>query len=102
LRNVRILLQGKARAQKMFPVRCYTCNAVIGNKHVQYETLKRHKNDADVLALLNVHRMCCRRMFLGHTNLIDEQVQYGNHDTIIADGIVLKRHVQIERKVSCD
>ena len=55
------------------PVRCYTCGKVIG----QYEQLWEEKveegcNLGDVLDGFGMSRICCRRMFLGHVNIIDQ------------------------------
>lgn len=76
----------------IFPIRCFTCNSVIAGKYIEY--LKRVKqnrkaegksDDADMeyltatttktaegkaLDSLNVKKMCCRRHFLTHIDLI--------------------------------
>jgi hypothetical protein len=69
----------------MFPVRCYTCNAVLAQNPPQ-----------------PVHRICCRRMFLGYVDLTTDQVQYGNVDVELAPGVILRRKVVHTRVVSCD
>ena len=52
---------------------------------------------------LGVERVCCRRMFLGHVDLLEDLVQYPNVDTPIDDnGTVLKREARAVRVVSCD
>lgn len=63
---------------------------------------KTHPKDA--LKLLHVDRMCCRRMFLGHVDLIQEQMKYGHVNIVIDDknGTILNRLVKKERIVSCD
>lgn len=57
----------------MFPVRCFTCGKVIGHKKEQYDQLVQSgvKNDR-ALNQINMSRYCCRRMFLGHVDLIDQ------------------------------
>lgn len=46
------------------PIRCYTCNDMV--KFREYEELRVCKtSQCDALAQLNVHRYCCRRMYLG-------------------------------------
>ncbi|HDN02142.1 MAG: DNA-directed RNA polymerase subunit N [Thermoproteota archaeon] len=61
----------------MFPVRCYTCGAVIGDKYEKYTKLvKEGKTPGEALDILGINRYCCRRMFLGHVDLIDEQLEY--------------------------
>lgn len=49
-----------------FPVRCFTCGAVIGDLYEDYKAALEKKPAAEVLNELGVDRYCCRRMFLGH------------------------------------
>ena len=51
-----------------FPVRCFTCGAVVGHLYEQYKNAKDKKPDV-VLDELGVDRYCCRRMFLGHVDI---------------------------------
>lgn len=73
----------------IFPIRCVTCNTVIAGKYLAYlEKVKeyRRKNgktemeyltattektaEGKALDDLNVKRMCCRRHFLSHVDLV--------------------------------
>ena len=64
----------------MIPVRCFTCGGVIGNKYEEYtKRVKDGESPDKVLDKLDVKRYCCRRMFLGHVNSIDEVIKYGRH-----------------------
>lgn len=63
----------------MFPIRCFTCNKVIGNK---YETFRdriarieadstrtpaqKHEDVVQVLHGMRVYGMCCKTIFLTH------------------------------------
>ncbi|MCX8205773.1 MAG: DNA-directed RNA polymerase subunit N [Candidatus Micrarchaeota archaeon] len=61
----------------MFPVRCFTCGAVVADKYEEYK--KRTENGEtpkDVLDSLGVQRYCCRRMFLGHVDNTKEIVRF--------------------------
>ena len=50
----------------MLPVRCYTCNKIIGNKEKQYEELVKEGFEMRViLDELGLKRYCCRRMLMG-------------------------------------
>lgn len=61
-----------------FPVRCFTCGAVIGDKWEDYEAqVKAGKKNASALDELGVERYCCRRMFLSHVEVMDKVVKYG-------------------------
>lgn len=82
----------------IIPIRCFTCNKVLANKWEYYkqkiqskeeetknskitkESLKIDSNreiyfsetyKGDILNELNITKICCRRHFLGHVDLID-------------------------------
>jgi DNA-directed RNA polymerase subunit N len=60
-----------------FPVRCFTCGAVIGQHYEAYsKQVKEGKNPAKVLEGLGIDRYCCRRMFLSHVEVMDKIVKY--------------------------
>ena len=88
----------------MFPIRCYTCNAVLAHVHPSYEALTQQGCHArDAMTQLGVDRMCCRRMFLGYVDLTTDMVRFGN-DSMCLDngGTVLDRRVACSDVVSCD
>jgi DNA-directed RNA polymerase subunit N len=88
----------------MFPVRCFTCNAVIEHKYNHYATeIGKNRTRFDVLKELNVERICCRRMFLSHVSTIDDILHYGNDDEVLdeANTRFMCRPTPSE-KVSCD
>ena len=78
----------------IIPVRCFTCGKVLADKYNTYiDLVKQHKTEMDLpnedtilkvsnetitetpegqaLDKLKLTRYCCRRMMLGHINLID-------------------------------
>lgn len=76
----------------IIPVRCFTCGHVIGDKWNYFvkrcKELEKEQQDADqekklnpqhfdktirqkVFEELGLDRICCRRMLLGHVDLID-------------------------------
>ncbi len=61
----------------MFPVRCFTCGSVIGDKWEEY---KRRVNNGEVpkevLDSMGIKRYCCRRMFLSHVDNVKEVIQF--------------------------
>ena len=60
-----------------FPIRCFTCGAVIADKYEEYaKRVKEGKNPAKVLEEMEIERDCCRRMFLGHVEVMDKIVKY--------------------------
>lgn len=60
-----------------FPVRCFTCGAVIGDQWEDYAAkVKGGSKPADVLNDFGVERYCCRRMFLSHADIMDRVIKY--------------------------
>ena len=86
----------------MLPVRCYTCNALVAH-HPYVEAVHAGAAPAAALAAAGVHRMCCRRIFLGHVDLTEDLLAHPNVDrTLDEGGTVLKRLAVAPRVVSCD
>lgn len=68
----------------IIPVRCFSCGKVLADKWEYYkkqmseiEEKKIHNNfdnkqTKELLDKLGLHKYCCRRVFLGHVDLIDE------------------------------
>ena len=77
----------------IIPIRCFTCNKLIGDKY-EYYLLKKNNIDQSTLLEtidsnsienglvkkteigklldeLGMHRYCCRRMFLGQVDIIE-------------------------------
>ena len=63
----------------MIPVRCFSCGQVIADKWEEYDKRvnKDNEDPKKVLEDLEVKRYCCRRMLLGHVDLIDDIINYG-------------------------
>jgi DNA-directed RNA polymerase subunit N len=62
----------------MIPVRCFSCGQVVADKWEPFnKRVSEGKEDPQkVLDDLGVKRYCCRRMLIGHTDLIDEIMEY--------------------------
>ncbi len=61
----------------MFPIRCFTCGALLADKWEEYERrVKAGEHPRDVLDSMGIHRYCCRRMFLSHIKVIDRMLEY--------------------------
>jgi DNA-directed RNA polymerase subunit N (RpoN/RPB10) len=62
-----------------FPVRCFTCNKVIGQYEERYtEMVEKGIDNIEIFKTLKIERYCCRRMFLGHVDLITQLLQYSD------------------------
>lgn len=57
----------------MFPIRCFTCNKVIGHLWYQYKDC----NDKPLFfEEKRIRRFCCRRMFLTHVDNFSDVLAY--------------------------
>uniref|UniRef100_A0A6C0JT48 DNA-directed RNA polymerase n=1 Tax=viral metagenome TaxID=1070528 RepID=A0A6C0JT48_9ZZZZ len=64
----------------MIPIRCFTCNKIIGNKWETYKThLESGMSTSDAFAEIGLRRYCCKRMFLGHVEIIDKLLLYSQN-----------------------
>lgn len=57
----------------IIPVRCFTCGKPVG--HLWEEYKKRIENGEDagkVMTELGLKRYCCRQLFMGHVDLLEE------------------------------
>jgi DNA-directed RNA polymerase subunit N len=59
------------------PVRCFSCGKVIGDKWEEFnKRVEAGENPGEVLDSLGVTRYCCRRMLLGHVEIIDDVLKF--------------------------
>jgi DNA-directed RNA polymerase subunit N len=57
----------------LIPVRCWSCGKVVAHLYDQFKNAVDTGEDASkVLDDLGLERYCCRRMYVGHIELIDE------------------------------
>ena len=75
----------------IIPIRCFSCNKVIGSKWNKYQSLLQEKKDItdnimiidedvkttddlehnqDIFKKLNIRRYCCKRHLLGHVDIL--------------------------------
>jgi DNA-directed RNA polymerase subunit N len=59
-----------------FPVRCFTCGAVIGDRYEKYKAGLENKSAGELLDEMGIDRYCCRRMFLGHVEGMEAIKKY--------------------------
>ncbi len=61
----------------MFPIRCFTCGALIADKWEEYKSrVDAGESPAKVLDELGIKRCCCRRMFVSAEDYFDEVVEF--------------------------
>ncbi len=57
----------------LIPVRCWSCGKVIAHVYEQYKQAVSDGEDPQkALADVGLERYCCRRMIVGHVDLIDD------------------------------
>jgi len=67
----------KVHDRMIIPIRCFTCGKVIGNKWEAYlGLLQAEYTEGDALDAMGLKRYCCRRMLLGHVDLIEKLLNY--------------------------
>lgn len=61
----------------IIPVRCFTCGRIVASDYEAFnERAKKGEAARKVLDELGVERYCCRRMILGHEDLLRESAAY--------------------------
>ena len=71
----------------IFPIRCFTCGKVIADKWEEYARASKknetdeeatkpnikgfHSHNGKILDELQINKICCRRMFLTHVDLVE-------------------------------
>ena len=66
---------------RMLPIRCYTCNKVLGNKGQTFENMKNTGVDLeDVWKALGLTRQCCKTIMLTHVDLTNEIMKYEDYN----------------------
>jgi len=63
----------------MLPIRCFTCGYVISKHELEFKNrVEQGEKVNDILNSLKISSYCCRRMFLGHVDLMDKLLLYPN------------------------
>ena len=61
----------------IIPIRCFTCGKPIAQDWEEYDKRSSAgESKKEILNSLGYERYCCRRMFLSHTEIIDETMHY--------------------------
>lgn len=61
----------------MIPVRCFTCGKVIGDKWEDFKKKIAEGEDVGkILDELKIERYCCRRIFISHSEILEELLKY--------------------------
>ncbi|MCS7116421.1 MAG: DNA-directed RNA polymerase subunit N [Nitrososphaerota archaeon] len=61
----------------LYPIRCFTCGALIGDKFDEFrKRVNSGEKAAKVLDDLGIKRYCCRRMLLTSVDVSDQVLPY--------------------------
>ena len=75
--EILILYKNNIQIMSLIPIRCFTCGSICGNKWEKYKyILESGRSPSDAFAELGLRRYCCKRMLLGHIDLIDKLLLY--------------------------
>lgn len=65
----------------IIPIRCFTCGKIIGDKWDKYQKLlNENMNISEIFNIIDLKRICCRRMLMTHVNIIDHLIKYNSDD----------------------
>lgn len=75
----------------LIPVRCYTCGKVVGDKWEHYnDLLSQGKKEKEAFEMLGLKRYCCKRILMGHVDVIDILMGYDLTNKNLLQNIVNK------------
>ena len=68
-----------SKSKMLIPIRCFTCGRITGNKWEIFKKKREEgKPDIEIFKEMNVKSYCCKRMLLGHVDLIIDILQYSD------------------------
>lgn len=75
---VKLGLRDKNLTDKMIiPVRCFSCGKPVGHLWEKYlERVESGEDPKKVMDDLGLKRYCCRALFVGHVDLLDDVSQF--------------------------
>ena len=83
----------------IFPVRCFTCNKVIGNKWYTYKKLQEKNLEIDdIFKNLRINKYCCKRHFTCHIEVIDDLLLYENS---LPESVKMNKVTERKRVYNC-
>ena len=81
----------------MLPIRCFSCNKVLGNYNQIFEEYKKNSNEyQDFFEKLNIKRYCCRKIFLTHVDIFKYMPVFPHENIICKSGSEVKKILKAE------
>lgn len=76
----------------LIPIRCFTCNKIIGNKWIPYQKLLEEGVEAgEAMTSLGLKRYCCRRILLTHVDICDKLLEYEEARDLVEEKKEIKK-----------
>lgn len=77
---------------------------MIAHKYKKYTTgIQKEEKVATLFNSLGIHRFCCKRMFLGHVDLSQNDIDVGlDINMLQKNGMDINKETSFERVESCD
>ncbi len=61
----------------IIPIRCFSCGKPVAQLWDKYkERVKKGESRKEIMDSLGLDRYCCRALFMGHIDLIEEMGSY--------------------------
>ncbi|MFX1275408.1 MAG: DNA-directed RNA polymerase subunit N [Promethearchaeota archaeon] len=61
----------------IIPIRCFSCGKLIAHIYKPYkEKLEKGESAEKAFEDLGIKRFCCKRMIVGHVDLIDDLLKF--------------------------
>ncbi len=61
----------------IIPIRCFSCGKLIAHVYEDFKEMTEKGEPAEeVFRKLGIKRFCCKRMIIGHVELIDELLRF--------------------------
>jgi DNA-directed RNA polymerase subunit N len=61
----------------IIPIKCFSCGKLIAHVYKPYlEKLEKGESSEKAFKDLGIERFCCKRMIVGHVDLIDELLKF--------------------------
>ncbi|MFA5797741.1 MAG: DNA-directed RNA polymerase subunit N [Candidatus Woesearchaeota archaeon] len=61
----------------IIPIRCFSCGKPVAQYWAEYsERIAKGEDGKKVMDDLGLERYCCRALFLGHVDLIDDAAKF--------------------------
>lgn len=60
----------------IIPIRCFSCSKPVAHLWAKYVELIKKESPKKALDELGLERYCCRALFLGHVDLIDQIARF--------------------------